>query len=190
MSMFYAGCHKHTDFHLKETSIESKREIIHLQEQNRALKAGLDRANKEIEDKITSFQGLQIELSRKEGTFQALLDTERLAKKEALDQVQETKTKIESLVTELAQEDYRKQEMAKRLAAAEAPSTEHEREVEVLKARITQLEAAEKRLADRAATISHRYENNDLVNFQSPCWSAMTAATSHRMTTRRHWLLG
>lgn len=133
------------------------------------LKAGLDRANKEIEDKIASFQALRIELSRKEGAFQALLETERLAKKEALDQVQEMKTKVESLATELAREEYRMKEMTKRLTAAEAPSAEHEREVEALKVRIIELEAAEKRLADRAATISRRYENNDLVNFPFSC---------------------
>lgn len=153
------------------------------------LKASLDRAAKEIEDKTASFQALQIELSHKEGAFQALVETERLGKKEALDQAQELKTKVESLLTELTQEDFRMQEMAKRLAAAEAPCTEREREVAALKARIAELEATEKRLADRAVTISHRYENNDLVNSISLAASAMTAATPHRMTTRRHWLL-
>lgn len=176
------------DFHFKETSIESKREIIQLQEQNRLLKARLDRADKEIEDKTGSFHALQIELSRKEGTAQALLETERLGKKEALDQVQEAKTKVESLLTELAQEEFRMQEMTERLAAAEAPCTERQREVAALKARIAELETSEMRLADRAVTISHRYENNDLVNSISHCSLTMTAATPHRMTTRRPWL--
>ena len=170
-------------------SIGSKREIIHLQEQNGALKAGLDRADKEIKDKFTSFQALQIELSRKEGTFQALLETEKLGKKEALDQVQEAKTKVESLLTELAKEDLRMQEMVNRLAAAGAPCTEREREAAALKVRIAELESTEKRLADRAVTISHRYENNDLVNSISLVTSVMMAATPHRTTTRSHWLL-
>ena len=151
-------------FPFKETLIESKREIIHLQEQNGVLKAGLNRADKEMEATTASFQALRIELSRKEGAFQTLLETERLGKDEAFGQVQETKAKVESLLTELAQKDCRVQDMAKQLAAAEAPSTEREREVASLKVRIAELEATEKRLADRAATISRRYETNDLVN--------------------------
>lgn len=93
-----------------------------------------------------------------------MLETERSGKNEAFSQVQETKTKVESLLTELAQKEYHMQDMAKRLAAAEAPSTEREREVAALKVRITELEVTEKRSADRAMTISCRYENNDLVN--------------------------
>lgn len=128
------------------------------------LKARLDCADKEIEAKTASFQALQIELSRKEGAFQTLLETERLGKNEAFGQVQETKAKVESLLTELAQKDYHVQNMTKRLAAAEVPSTEREREVAALKVCIAELEATEKRLANRAVTICRRYENNDLVN--------------------------
>lgn len=128
------------------------------------LKARLDRAEKVIEDKAASFQALQIELSRKEGAFQAMLETEKLSRNEALSQVQEANTKNKSLLTELAQKDSHTQELAERLAAAQAPSTERGREVVALKLRIAELEATEKRLADRAMTISRRYENNDLVN--------------------------
>ncbi|KAF8448739.1 hypothetical protein L210DRAFT_3756622 [Boletus edulis BED1] len=151
-----------TERQATETSIDSKREIIHLQEQNGVLKARLDHADKEIKDKIASYQALQIELSRKDGAFQALLETERLGKREAVDQVQEAKTKIELLLTELAEKDNHMQEMARQLATAEVPSTEREREAGALKVRIAELEATEKRLVDRAATISNRYENNDL----------------------------
>lgn len=154
----------HTNRKFKEVSNESTREMIHLQEQNEMLKARLDRAEKETEGKTESLQTLQMELSRKEGAFQAQLETERSSKKEALGQVQEANTRIKSLLTEHTQKDSQIQEMTRRLAAAEAPSTEHEREVAALKVRMAELEATEKRLADRAVTICRRYENNDLVN--------------------------
>ncbi|KAG8221164.1 hypothetical protein J3R82DRAFT_2715 [Butyriboletus roseoflavus] len=151
-----------TERQATEMSIESKREIIHLQEQNGVLKSRLDRSEKELEAKTASFQAVQIELSRREGAFQTLLETERLGKDEAFGQVQEAKIKVESLLVELAQKEHHAQDMAKRLAAVEAPSIEREREVASLKVRIADLEATEKRLADRAMTISRRYENNDL----------------------------
>lgn len=153
------------------------------------LAARLDRTEKEVQDKVASLRALESELSRKEGAFQTLLEIEKLDRKEALDQVQEAKTKNDSLLTELAQKNRRTQELAERLAAVEFPSTEREREMEALKMRIVELEEAEKRLIERTATISHRYENNDLVNFHFPCCSSMTAATRNRMTTRRPWLL-
>lgn len=143
---------------------ELKSETVHLQEQNRVLKTERNHADKEVEDKSASLQALQIELSRKEGAFQAFLETERSGKNEALDQVHEAKTKVESLLIELAQKDHQMKGMTRRLTAAETPSTEHEQEVAALKVRIAELEATEKKLANRAVTITHRYENHDLVN--------------------------
>lgn len=152
----------YTNFPFKEAASESKYEIRNLQEQNGVLKARLDRADHKIEDKAALLQTLQIELSRKEGTFQTLLDAEKLSKNEVLGQVQEANIKVQSFHTELAQKDRHAQELAKRLAVAEAP--EREREVVAMKVRIAELEETVKRLADRAMTISCRYENNDLVN--------------------------
>ncbi|KAN0088340.1 hypothetical protein V8E55_005397 [Tylopilus felleus] len=147
---------------LQETLAELKSETVHLQEQNRVLKTERNHADKEVEDKSASLQALQIELSRKEGAFQAFLETERSGKNEALDQVHEAKTKVESLLIELAQKDHQMKGMTRRLTAAETPSTEHEQEVAALKVRIAELEATEKKLANRAVTITHRYENHDL----------------------------
>ena len=161
---------------------ESKREIIRLQEQNALLKARLERAEMETGDKTASLQALQIELSRKEGAFQALLETERSSKSEAIGQLQEANTRIESLLTEISQTDHHRRELAEQLAAAEAPSCEREREVAALNMRIIELESSEKKLADRAKTICRRYENNDLVMivFHFPRCYAMTVAATER----------
>ncbi|KAG9313268.1 hypothetical protein JVU11DRAFT_6734 [Chiua virens] len=156
-----------------ELSIESKREIFYLKEQNSVSRTKLDRAEQEIEDKTVSFRqeleeknasfhALRVELSRKEGVFEGLLEAESLSKKEALGRAQETKTEADSLLAELARKDNDIEELTKRLAAAETPSAEREREVSGLKVRVAELEATEKRLVDRAINISRRYETNDM----------------------------
>lgn len=155
----------------------AKPETIRLQEQNAFLKARLECAEAEIGDKTALLQALQIELSRKEGAFQALLETESSSKSEALGRLREANARVESLLTELSQKDHHRQELAERLAATEALSGECG-EVATLNVRITELEASEKRLADRAMTICHRYENNDLVMivFHFPRRYMMTVA--------------
>ncbi|KAF8835564.1 hypothetical protein BDN67DRAFT_1072366 [Paxillus ammoniavirescens] len=145
-----------------EAFVESKRDICHLEEQKGILQAKLDQTDRGIEAKAESLMALQMELSRREGATQTLLEAERQRTNEALAQVLEMKTRMESLLTEIAQKDHRIQEMDKCLAAAEAPSTEREREVKTLEGRISELEATEKRLLRRAATITNRYEGNDL----------------------------
>ncbi|KAF9224211.1 hypothetical protein BS17DRAFT_780645 [Gyrodon lividus] len=145
-----------------EALIESKHDIGHLQEQKVALQAKLDQTDRHIEEKTASFLALQMELSRREGAFQTLLEAESQRTSEALAQVREMKTRKESLLTELAQKERRMQEMDKRIAAAEAPSTERERKVTALEGRIVELESTEKQLLRRATTITHRYEGDDL----------------------------
>ncbi|KIK95068.1 hypothetical protein PAXRUDRAFT_25655 [Paxillus rubicundulus Ve08.2h10] len=147
---------------LQEVLVESKRDICHLEEQKGILQAKLDQTDRGIEAKAESLMALQMELSRREGASQTLLGAERQRTNEALAQILEMKTRMESLLTEITQKDHRIQEMDKCLAAAEAPSTEREREVKALKGRISELEETEKRLLRRAVTITNRYEGNDL----------------------------
>ncbi|KAF9232453.1 hypothetical protein BU15DRAFT_81243 [Melanogaster broomeanus] len=145
-----------------EALIESKRDIRYLQEQKDILRTKLDKADKGVEEKTESFLALQMELSRREGAFQTLLEAESRRTNEALGQVQEMKSRNESLLMELSQNKDRMQEMDKRLATADGPSNEREREVTTLQVRIAELEAAEKQLLHRAATITRRYDGNDL----------------------------
>lgn len=161
--------------------------MIHVQEQNRSLEARLERVEKEMEDKTALSQDLQIESSLKEGALKALLETEKAAKNELFSQVQEANAKVVSSRIELNQKDYQIQEISKRLATAEAPSAKHEQEVAKLRMRITELEETEKTLTDRATTISHRYENNDLVSFPFSRSLEVTAASTNRTMTRERW---
>ncbi|KIJ65367.1 hypothetical protein HYDPIDRAFT_39322 [Hydnomerulius pinastri MD-312] len=145
-----------------EVIVESKRDIGHLQEQKGLLQARLDLTDRDIKEKAEALLALQLELSRREGACQTLLDAEKQRTNEALCQVQSLKIKVESLLTELADRDHCVQEMDRRLAAAEAPFIEHAREVTALETRVAELEATEKQLILRAATITHRYKENEL----------------------------
>ncbi|KAH7891026.1 hypothetical protein F5I97DRAFT_1964424 [Phlebopus sp. FC_14] len=142
--------------------LQAKRDVGHLQEQKELLQAKLDETDRDIKQKGEAMLSLQLELSRREGSCQTLLEGEKQRANEAHCRLHEMNTRIEALLTELAQKDRRVEELDKRLAAAEAPSAEHEREVTALEARVGELEASEKQLLHRAMTITHRYKESDL----------------------------
>jgi len=105
----------------------------------------------------------QLNLSHHEGCRQATKEiTERRAH-EAEQRFQELESKTSSLRGELAEKQQVISELTQRLAIAETPSDQHERELLMAKARIHELEQSEKELLQRATNITVRYEASDLV---------------------------
>lgn len=99
-----------------------------------------------------------MDLSRQQGIQQA---TEQIAEQRARDaerQIQELKSKTDSH-HELDNNQQVTPDMTQRLRS------EHEQELLVLKTRVVELEEINKKLLQRATTITARHQQNDLVGW-------------------------